>query len=148
MSIGIGCTKTLAKIANRVAKKDPETKGVFNLFEAADVDAVLASIEVGDIWGVGRQWSAWLEGQGIGTALDLKRANSRLVRTKMTVVGEQIVRELNGVSCLPLDLLRAPQEKGSRFRDPSAGCLARRNRSGKRWCAMSAALRRNFAADI
>ena len=110
VSIGIGCTKTLAKIANRVAKKDPKAKGVFNLFDAADIDAVLAGVEVGDIWGVGRQWSAWLEQQGIRTALDLKRADPKHVRTKMTVVGERIVRELNGVSCLPLDLLPAPQK--------------------------------------
>lgn len=53
VSIGIGCTKTLAKIANRVAKKNPGTGGVCNLFEAADVDAVLAGVDVGDIWGVG-----------------------------------------------------------------------------------------------
>ncbi|WP_155942444.1 hypothetical protein [Rhodomicrobium vannielii] len=104
-TIGIGCTKALATIANRMAKKDPEAKGVFNLFDVADIDAVLAKIEVGDIWGVGRQWSAWLEEQGIKTALDLKRTDPRHVRTKMTVVGERIARELNGVSCLPLELL-------------------------------------------
>jgi len=110
VSIGIGCTKTLAKIANRVAKKNPGTGGVCNLFDAADVDALLAGVDVGDIWGVGRQWSAWLEQQGITTALDLKRADAKHIRTKMTVVGERIVRELNGVSCLPLELLPAPQK--------------------------------------
>ncbi len=110
VSIGIGCTKTLAKIANRVAKKNPSAAGVCNLFDVANVDAVLAGIAVGDIWGVGRQWSTWLEGQGIKTALDLKNADAKQVRMKMTVVGERIVRELNGVSCLPLELLPASQK--------------------------------------
>ncbi len=105
VSIGIGITKTLAKIANRLAKKTPESGGVWNLLDMPDIDAALARVEVGDIWGVGPAWSAWLEGQGIKTALDLKRADARQVRAKMTVVGERIVRELNGVSCLPLGLL-------------------------------------------
>ncbi|MGO9473477.1 MAG: Y-family DNA polymerase [Rhodomicrobium sp.] len=110
VSVGIGITKTLAKIANRLAKKTPESGGVWNLLDTAAIDTALARVAVGDIWGVGRQWSAWLEGQGIKTALDLKRADARQVRTKMTVVGERIVRELNGVSCLPLELLPALQK--------------------------------------
>jgi DNA polymerase V len=110
VSIGIGITKTLAKIANRLAKKTPEAGGVWNLLDHPDVDACLAKVAVGDIWGVGRQWAAWLEGQGIKTALDLKHADAKQVRTKMTVVGERIVRELNGVSCLPLELLPAAQK--------------------------------------
>ncbi len=110
VSIGIGVTKTLAKIANRLAKKVPEAGGVWNLLDTPDVDACLARVAVGDIWGVGRQWSVWLEGQGIRTALDLKRADAKQVRAKMTVVGERIVRELNGVSCLPLELLPAPRK--------------------------------------
>ncbi len=110
VSVGIGVTKTLAKIANRLAKKTPESGGVWNLLDTADIDTALARTAVGDIWGVGRQWSAWLEGQGIMTALDLKHADPRQVRTKMTVVGERIVRESNGVSCLPLELLPALQK--------------------------------------
>ena len=110
VSIGIGVTKTLAKIANRLAKKTPESGGVCNLLEVANHDDHLARVAVGDIWGVGRQWSAWLEQQGIKTALDLKRADAKQVRSKMTVVGERIVRELNGVSCLPLELLPAVQK--------------------------------------
>ncbi len=110
VSVGIGETKTLAKIANRIAKKNPQAGGVCDLSGTPNIDPILAGIETGDIWGVGRQWSAWLEGQGIKTALDLKRADAKQVRAKMTVVGERIVRELNGISCLPLDLLPAPQK--------------------------------------
>ncbi len=110
VSIGIGISKTLAKIANRLAKKTPEAGGVWNLLDHPDVDACLARVAVGDIWGVGPQWSKWLAGQGIETALDLKRADTKQVRAKMTVVGERIVRELNGVCCLPLELLPAAQK--------------------------------------
>lgn len=109
VSIGIGNTKTLAKIANRLAKKIPYAGGVFDI-AAAGVDASLAMVEVGDVWGIGRQWATWLQSQGIATAYDLKRANAKTIRQKMTVVGERIVHELNGVSCIPLELMAEPQK--------------------------------------
>lgn len=109
VSIGIGPTKTLAKIANRLAKKLPGTAGVFNLLEA-DADTTLGLVDVGDVWGIGRQWATWLKGQGITTALDLKRADPKTIRARMTVVGERIVSELNGESCLDLELVAPPQK--------------------------------------
>jgi len=109
VSIGIGRTKTLAKIANHLAKAQPETGGVYEL-EAADVDHALASIEVGEVWGVGPRWAIWLEAQGITTALDLKRADPKAIRRKMTVVGERLVYELNGRPCLPLELVAPPRQ--------------------------------------
>jgi DNA polymerase V len=111
VSIGIGPTKTLAKVANHVAKTEPDTGGVYDLTTAGDVDRVLASVEVGEVWGVGRRWTAWLAGQGIVTALDLKRADPKAIRRNMTVVGERLVYELNGWPCLPLELVR-PLRKG------------------------------------
>jgi DNA polymerase V len=110
VSIGIGPTKTLAKIANHLAKTQPEAGGVYDL-TVVDVDPALAGIEVGEVWGVGRQWAAWLAGQGIHTALDLKCADAKAIRRKMTVVGERLVYELNGRSCLHLELV-APPRKG------------------------------------
>ena len=109
VSIGIGSTKTLAKIANRLAKKLPGSEGVFNLLES-DVDEMLAQVDVADVWGIGRQWAAWLKGQGINTALDFKRADPKRIRARMTVVGEKIVSELNGESCLDLELVAPPQK--------------------------------------
>jgi DNA polymerase V len=76
----------------------------------ADVDHALAGIEVGEVWGVGPRWAQWLEGQGVATALDLKRADPKAIRRKMTVVGERIVYELNGRSCLPLELVTPPRQ--------------------------------------
>ena len=112
VSIGIGSTKTLAKIANHLAKAQPETGGVLEL-TAADVDDALADIEVRDVWGVGPRWATWLEAQGIVTALDLKRADPKAIRRKMTVVGERLVYELNGKPCLSLELVEPPRQ-GSR----------------------------------
>jgi DNA polymerase V len=77
--IGIGPTKTLAKIANHLAKARPESGGVYEL-AAADVDRALADIEVGEVWGDGPRWAKWLEGQEIVTALDLKRADPKVIR--------------------------------------------------------------------
>jgi hypothetical protein len=71
VSIGIGPTKTLAKVANHVAETEPDAGGVYDLAAAGEVDRVLASVEVGEVWGVGRRWAAWLAGQWIITALDL-----------------------------------------------------------------------------
>jgi DNA polymerase V len=109
VSIGIGPTKTLAKVANYLAKDRPESGGVFDLTEV-DVDDALAGIEVGEVWGVGRRWAKWLEDQGIATALHLKRADPKAIRRRMTVVGERLVHELNGRSCLPLELVVPPRQ--------------------------------------
>lgn len=110
-SVGIASTKTLAKIANRLAKKSPKAAGVLNLLNSPHLDAALQRTQVGDIWGVGRQWATWLQHQGIETALDLKHADPKQIRKKMSVVGERIVHELNGVACLPLELVQ-PIRKG------------------------------------
>jgi DNA polymerase V len=109
VSIGIGPTKTLAKLANHLAKAQPETHGVIDLTEM-DVDHALACIEVREVWGVRPRWAAWLEAQGLTTALDLKRADPKAIRRKMTVVGECLVYELNGRPCLPLELVSPPRQ--------------------------------------
>jgi DNA polymerase V len=109
VSIGIGSTKTLAKIANHLAKARPENGGVLDLTHV-DVDDALAGIEVPEVWGVGPRWARWLETQGIVTALDLKRADPKAIRRKMTVVGERLVYELNGRPCLPLELVTPPRQ--------------------------------------
>jgi DNA polymerase V len=109
VSIGIGPTKTLAKVASHLAKAQPDTGGVYDLSEA-DVDHALASLEVGEVWGVGPRWAAWLEAQGMATAPDLKHADPKAIRRKMTAMGERLVYELNGRSCLPLELVAPPRQ--------------------------------------
>jgi DNA polymerase V len=125
VSIGVGPTKTLAKIANHLAKAQPQTGGVFDLTEE-DVDTALTRIEIHKVWGVGRRWAKWLEEDGITTALDLKRADPKAIRRKMTVVGERLVYELNGRSCLPLELVAPPRQGLTVSRSFSSSILVRR----------------------
>ena len=87
VSVGIGPTKTLAKAANHLAKKDPAAAGVWLIAtEQARRDA-LARLAVGDVWGIGRRWAAFLEGHGIGTALAFSEQPDRWIRTHLNVVG-------------------------------------------------------------
>ena len=64
VSVGIGPTKTLAKLANRFAKKQPRCRGVFDLGTSPDPDRVLAWTDVGDIWGIGPRHARRLRAMG------------------------------------------------------------------------------------
>jgi DNA polymerase V len=99
-SIGIGKTKTLAKIANHIAKQAQKT--VFKL-DDQNADFYLSTFPVDNIWGVGKNLSHTLGFHGIRTALDLKNLDPRFMRKISSVIGERIVRELNGIMCLELD---------------------------------------------
>ena len=110
VSIGIGPTKTLAKVANRIAKKEPGHGGVFDLTAHKDQDHLLDGIPVGDIWGIGRRNAAKLNRQGIITALDLKNGNDEWIRERLTVVGLRTIMELRGISCIPIDHEPAPRK--------------------------------------
>jgi DNA polymerase V len=102
VSIGIGPTKTLAKIATHIAKKNSQQNGVFSLVNHANSDALLESVVVADVWGIGRQYADILARRGILHALDLKNADDVWVRKHLTVNGLRTVMELRGISCLPL----------------------------------------------
>jgi DNA polymerase V len=108
--IGMGPTKTLAKVANRLAKKDHRYNGVSLLSEEHEIEAALASLKVEDIWGIGRQWSALLQARGINTALDFSRASSTWIRQHLHITGARIQEELLGHSCLPLEQVRQPKQ--------------------------------------
>lgn len=103
--VGIGSTKTLAKLANHCAKKRPQFNGVcdFNAMTPQALDALLASIEIGEIWGVGRRLSVKLNQLGFHTALDLKQADPETLRQNFSVVMEKTIRELNGTVCIELE---------------------------------------------
>jgi len=103
VSVGIGPTKTLAKIANRIAKKDPAANGVCDLSRQGSEEESLGNIEVGDVWGIGRRWRKMLEGRDIYTAKDLRDAQDGWVRQKMGVAGHRTVMELRGVPCIDLE---------------------------------------------
>ncbi|WP_045222417.1 Y-family DNA polymerase [Desulfonatronum thioautotrophicum] len=103
VSIGIGSTKTLAKIANRVAKKQPEYGGTFSLVDCPDHDRIMAGIAIEDVWGIGRQYSKKLREFGIGNALQFSKLEKDWVKQRMTVNGMHTLLELQGIPCIPLD---------------------------------------------
>ena len=110
VSIGIGPTKTLAKMANRLAKKTPELGGVLDLETVRDIDELLARVPCEDIWGIGKRLAVRLAAGGIRTACDLKHGEAAWVRKTLGVVGERIRLELQGVSCLALEEVPAPKK--------------------------------------
>ncbi|MEI6222401.1 MAG: Y-family DNA polymerase [bacterium] len=101
ISIGIGETKVLAKVANRIAKKEPHHGGVF-LLRKEQRDAVLQTISVGDIWGIGWKTTPFLKCKGIGTAFQLKEMPDGWVKKNLSITGLRLVWELRGKPCLEL----------------------------------------------
>lgn len=113
VSVGIASTKTLSKLANHCAKKRPSFNGVcnFNTMPDLELDALLAQLDVGEIWGVGRKLAPQLQALGFNTALDLKRANPQRIRQQFSVVMEKTIRELNGTMCIKLEEISPPKQQ-------------------------------------
>ncbi len=109
--VGIAPTKTLAKCANDIAKKNPIFAGVLDMMDDALTDWLLPMVPVGDLWGVGRQTEKKLHGLGIHTAAELRDMPLRQARSLGTVVLERTVLELQGEPCLSFDEVE-PQRKG------------------------------------
>jgi len=103
VSIGFGPTKTLAKIANRIAKKNGRHEGVFLILPDRDIDALLAGIDVGDIWGIGPRYAAKLKANGMHNSLQLRNADNGWLRKHLTISGLRTAMELRGISCFSLE---------------------------------------------
>lgn len=103
VSVGIAPTKTLAKVANRLSKKDPASGGVLMLADEVAQTAALAKIDLTDVWGIANRMAVRLNEIGINTPLELRDADPRKVRAGFGVVMERMVYELRGVSCLSLE---------------------------------------------
>jgi DNA polymerase V len=103
--VGIGQTKTLAKLANYCAKKRPLFNSVcnFNHLPEDELNQMLSEIEVGEIWGIGRKLAPKLQALGYNSVLDLKQANPEALRQQFGVVMEKTIRELNGMVCIELE---------------------------------------------
>jgi len=111
VSIGVAATKTLAKVANRIAKKSTKAKGFLDLTESPYLNYALEITDVADVWGVGRKYSTYLNNNGIMNALQLRDAESLLIRKKMGICGIRMQHELAGKSCFPLEV-NPPSKKG------------------------------------
>lgn len=110
VSVGIAETKTLAKIANRVAKRTLDTGGVFDLLACPDRDALLSRVAVEDVWGIGPNHARLLNQHGITTALQLREADDQWIRKHLGIVGVRLVYELRGRSCLELEECPPPKQ--------------------------------------
>ena len=110
--IGIATTKLQAKLANRHAKKNKDlTGGVFDLANYWDPEGIMAATPTDGLWGVGKNLAQRLRGMGVKTALEFKQADPAAIRKSMGVIGERLLRELNGISCLELEEM-PPDRKG------------------------------------
>jgi len=119
--IGIGPTKTLAKLANFIAKTAERKPGsypeqhaqVCNLsaLPEEELNHLLQQTEVGEVWGVGRRIGAQLQEAGIQTVLDLKKLDPATVKRRWSVVLERTVRELQGMQCIGFDDAPAPKQE-------------------------------------
>jgi DNA polymerase V len=105
--VGIGPTKTLAKLANHIAKTVPDLAGVCDLTDPTAYEHWLCRIDVAEVWGIGRASLAKLEAMGVESVADLRDLDPRPVRKGLTVVGERIIHELRGLACLPLEMVPA-----------------------------------------
>ena len=108
VSIGIAPTKTLAKVANRMAKKYKKD-GVFLMKEPATITHILKHVAVDELWGVGRKYSKFLSQRGFQTAYDLVNASESWIRNNMTVNGLRMIKELKEFLALLWNM--KPKEK-------------------------------------
>ena len=111
VSVGIAPTKTLAKMANRYAKKENREIGVYCLDTPQKINDILNYTQIGDVWGIGGQHRKRLLQNGIKTAADFITLSEDWVRTNMSVVGLRMLTELKGIPCIDWEL-EAPDKKG------------------------------------
>jgi len=104
VSIGAAPTKVLSKVANRLSKKDKKgTEGVLVLKTNDEIKSALERTNVDDLWGVGRQYALKLHHLGIDNGWQLSRMPEEWARKHMGgVVGSRMIKELNGIPCIPL----------------------------------------------
>ncbi len=109
--VGIGPTKTLAKLANKIAKGTLQLGGVCDLTNEETRREWLALMPLDDIWGIGGASQAKLKAFGCRTAADVAALDPKLARQTLTVVGERIIQELRGNPCVDLEAIE-PTRKG------------------------------------
>ncbi|MCJ8166666.1 Y-family DNA polymerase [Pontibacter sp. E15-1] len=110
VSVGAAPTKTLAKVANKLAKKIAGAQGVLALEAEADIEKALRRTEIGDVWGIGRQHAKRLQQLEVHTAWDLRQMPEGWVKKHMAVTGLRTLLELRGKACQDLEL-ETPDKK-------------------------------------
>src|SRR5687768_951904 len=100
VTVGIAPTKTLAKLANRFAKKHKKALGIHCLHNQHAIDEALELTPVRDVWGIGKQHEQFLLKQNIRTAKDLASCNDKFIKKHFSVTGERLLKELKGVAAI------------------------------------------------
>ena len=98
-SIGMGRTKTLAKLANHIAKKYSNCPVV----SAEDKKELIGQLPIDEVWGIGKRWASKLKGMQVHTVADLHILNPSIIKSRFNVVMQRTVYELQGISCLALE---------------------------------------------
>lgn len=137
VGVGIGPTKTLAKLAQYASKRWPATRGVVDLSDRQRQRKLMALVPVEEVWGIGRRLGKKLQFMGINNALQLAELSPSFIRKQFSVVVERTVRELNGIPCLGLEEFTAPKNKSY------APDLLEKNRRTKSACIRPFALMLN-----
>ncbi len=118
VSVGIAPSKTLAKLASECAKRDPHLAGALDVSTAPTEERqhIFASMPIGDVWGIGWRLAPKLKAVGVHTALQLSQLSPQLAKQLMGIHGRQLVAELNGTSCYPLQRVAKPRQSIMRGR--------------------------------
>ena len=109
--VGMGPTKTLAKLANFAAKKWKQTGGVLDLTDPIRREKLMKIVPVDEVWGIGRQTTKRLNQLGIQTVWDLAMQPPKTIQAQFNVVVARTVMELNGTACLDLDDVAADKQQ-------------------------------------
>ena len=137
IAIGLGASKSQAKLANHLAKASPDHAGIFDLTQCRDPDPWLESMAIEDVWEIGRRLGRWCRLRGIANARQFRDMPSGELKTKAGVVGLRLQRELRGDACLPLTLAPAAKRETCVSRSFSRPITSSRN-SNRRlpamWC--------------
>jgi DNA polymerase V len=108
--IGIGKTRTLAKLANRIAKKQHRETGVFLMDTPAKIEQALKDTEIDDVWGIGPRYAIKLMKENVYTAFDFIQLPEDFVLKLMTIQGRRTYRELKGERCIPMEYVKPDKE--------------------------------------
>ena len=111
VSIGIAPTKTLAKIASKLAKQYPKLDGCCYMHRRQDIEKVLATFPLRDIWGIGHRYGKLFDGMGIRTALQFVQLPQEWVHARMGVAGLRTWNELQGVECIAFEQMPARKQQ-------------------------------------
>jgi DNA polymerase V len=111
VSVGLGETKTLAKLANKIAKKYPLYRGVFSIAGHPMRERILQKTPIGDLWGIGYRYTKKLQQYGVYNALDLVRCDNKWLRRQMNLLGLYMVMELRGQSSFDFDMQPPPKKQ-------------------------------------